>query len=52
MLNTKGLVALTEYHQVGSELIKVENCSNKTYLRHTKLNLILLFNEIYSLNNY
>ena len=35
MLNTKGLVALTEYQQVGSRLIKVENCESKNYQRHT-----------------
>ena len=48
MLNTKDLVALTEYQQVGWRLIKVENCNNKNYKRHTQPNLILLFNEIYS----
>ena len=31
MLNTKGLVALTEYQQLG---IKVENCRNKNYQTH------------------
>ena len=35
MLNTKGLVALSEHQQVGGRLIKVENCSNKNYQRHT-----------------
>ena len=29
MLNTKGLVTLTEYEQVSWKLIKVENCDNK-----------------------
>ena len=28
MLNTKGLVTLTEYQQMGWRLIKVENCDN------------------------
>ena len=28
MLNTKGLVALTEYQQMGWRLIKEENCDN------------------------
>ena len=45
MLNAKGLVALIEYQQVW---IKVENCGNENYWRHTEPNLILLFNEIYS----
>ena len=31
----KGLVALTEYQQVGWRLIKEENCDNKNYKRHT-----------------
>ena len=35
MLNTKGLVALTEYQQVGRRLINVENCTNKNYQRYT-----------------
>ena len=35
MLNTKGLVALTECQQVGSRLIKAENCKSKNYQRHT-----------------
>ena len=35
MLNTKGLVALTKHQQVGWRLIKVENCDNKNYKRHT-----------------
>ena len=46
MLNIKGLVALTEYEQVDWRLIKVENCDNKNYQRHTYPNLILPFNEI------
>ena len=29
MLNTKGLVVLTEYEQVGWRLIKLENCNKK-----------------------
>ena len=34
LLNTKGLVALTEYQQMGWRLIKVENCDNlpETYI--------------------
>ena len=34
MLNTKGLVALTEYQEVGWRLIKIENCNNlwETYI--------------------
>ena len=34
MLNTKGLVILTECQQVGWRLIKVENCDNlwETYI--------------------
>ena len=34
MLNTKGLVALTEYQQVGWRLTKVENWNNlwETYI--------------------
>ena len=48
MLNTKGLVTLTECQQVGWRTIKVENCNNKNYQRQTQPNLILLFNEIYS----
>ena len=48
MLNTKGLVTLNEYQQVGWGLIKVESCDKKNYQRHTEPNLILLFNEIYS----
>ena len=35
MLNIKGLVTLTEYQQMGRRLIKVENCDNKNYQRHT-----------------
>ena len=34
-LNTKGLVVLTEYQQVGRRLVKVENCDNKNDQRHT-----------------
>ena len=37
MLNSKDLVALTEYQQVGWRLIKVENCDSKDYQRHTKM---------------
>ena len=48
MLNTKGLVTLTEYQQVNQRLIEVDNCDNKNYQRHTQPNLILLFKEIYS----
>ena len=48
MLDTKGLVTLTEYQQVGFRLIKVENSNNKNYQRHASPNLILLFNEIHS----
>ena len=48
MLNRKGLVALTENQQVGWRLVKVENCNNKNYQRHTLPNLILLFNKTYS----
>ena len=48
MLNTKGLVTLTEYQQAGWRLIKVEKCDNKNDQRHAESNLILLFNEIYS----
>ena len=33
MLNTEGLVVLTEYHQVGWRL--VENCDKKNDQRHT-----------------
>ena len=33
---------------MGWRLIKIENCDNENYKRHTQLNLILLFNEIYS----
>ena len=51
MLNTKDLVALTEYQQVGWRLIKVENYDNKNYKRHTQPNLTLLFNEIYSVTS-
>ena len=51
VLNTKGLVVLTEYQQVSWRLIKVENCDNKNYQRHTWPNLILLFIEIYSFTN-
>ena len=34
MLNTKGLVALTEYQQMGRRSIKLENCANlsETYI--------------------
>ena len=34
MLNTKGLVASTDYQQMGWRLIKVENCDNlsETYI--------------------
>ena len=35
VLNTKGLVVLTEYQQVGWRLVKVENCDNKNDQRHT-----------------
>ena len=35
MLNTNGLVALTEQQQVGWRLIKVENCYKKNYQRYT-----------------
>ena len=35
MFNTKALVALTEYQQVGWRLVKVENCDHKNYQRHT-----------------
>ena len=35
MLNIKGLVALTEYQQVGWRLIKVENRDSKNYHRDT-----------------
>ena len=35
MLNTKGLVTLAEYQQVGWAMIKVENCDNKNYQIHT-----------------
>ena len=48
VLNTKSLVTLTEYQQVGWRLIKLENYNNKNYQRHTQPNLTLLFNEIYS----
>ena len=47
MLNTKDLVALTEYQQVGCRLREVQNWYNKNNQRHTQPNLILLFNEIY-----
>ena len=34
MLNTKGLVALTEYQQMGRRVINIENCDNlsETYI--------------------
>ena len=34
MLNTKGLVALTDYQQMGWRLMKVENCDivSETYI--------------------
>ena len=35
ILNSKGLIALTEYQQVGSRLIKIESCRSKNYQRHT-----------------
>ena len=35
MLNTKGLVALTEHQKVRWRLIKVENCNNTNYKRQT-----------------
>ena len=35
MLNTKGLVNLTQHQQVGLRLIKVENWDNKNYKGHT-----------------
>ena len=46
MLNTKGLVILTEYQQMGWRLIKVENCEylSETYIAEFNL----FFNEIYS----
>ena len=34
MLNTKGLVALTERQKMGWRLINVENLDNKNYSRH------------------
>ena len=34
MLNTKGLVTLTEHQQVGQRLIKVEKWDNKNYKRY------------------
>ena len=33
MLNTKGLVALTEHQEVGWSLIEVENWDSKSYKR-------------------
>ena len=45
MLNTKGLVGLTEHEKVGWRWSKVENWDNKIYKRQTYPNLILLFNE-------
>ena len=45
MLNTKGLVGLTEHEKVGWRLIKVENWDNKNYKRQTYPNFFLLFNE-------
>ena len=35
ILNSKGLIALTEYQQVGSRLTKIESCRSKNYQRHT-----------------
>ena len=35
MLNTKGLVALTEHQRVGRWLIRAENWDNKNYKRQT-----------------
>ena len=35
MLNTKDLVALTEYQQIGRRLSEVENWDNKNYQRYT-----------------
>ena len=34
MLNTRGLVPLTEHQKVGWRLIKVANWDNKNYKRH------------------
>ena len=48
MLNRKGFVALTKYQKLGWRLIKVENCDNKNYQRHTSPKLILLFKEMFS----
>ena len=45
MLNTKGLVTLTEHQQVGQRLIKVEKWDNKNCKRYIQSNLILLFHE-------
>ena len=49
MLNTRGLVPLTDHQKVGWRLIKVENWDNKNYKRHDLLNL--LFNETCSLTS-
>ena len=35
MLNTKGLVALTEHQSLGWRLTEVENWDNKNYMRLT-----------------
>ena len=58
MLNTNDLAALTEYQQVSWRLIKVENCNNKNYQRHTSrisyyfLMKFTLLQVILTLNNY
>ena len=49
MLNTKGLVFLTEYLKVGQRLIKVEHW-DKNYKRQTLQHLILLFKSSFTSN--
>ena len=56
MLNTKGLVTLTEYQQVGWRLIKVENCDNlwEAYIAESDFTFLwnLLLQVILTLSNH
>ena len=56
MLNTKGLVTLTEYQQVGWRLNKVENCDNlwEAYIAESDFTFLwnLLLQVILTLSNH
>ena len=47
MLNTKGLVALTEYQQMGWKLIKEENCADLSETYTTDSDITFWWNLLF-----